>query len=105
MQPGYPWRPLATVSTWAKWTQGNGWQTVSDPPQVTPERWQLDAGEWRAIGMAGASNAPAEVLEGVLRVMGYLFEVDPAAPVSMGDVIRRSGAASLFGPHCLRMAT
>lgn len=59
--------------------------------------------------MAGDGNVGMNMVEpwateAVVRVMGYLFETDPAG-MANGDVIRRSGAASLLGPHTRRMAT
>lgn len=105
VRPGGLWRPAPNVAQWAKWTQAAGWQNVSAPAQVTPELYELAPGEWRATGTIGRTGAPADVIESVLRVMGYLYEVDPGSDRSHGDVVRRSGAASLLGPHCVRQAT
>lgn len=101
--PGDPWRPSPVNVTWAKWSEGN-WATVSVPRMLTPEMFELAEGEWRASGNIGASMVQPWATEAVVRVMGYLFETDPAG-MANGDVIRRSGAASLLGPHTRRMAT
>lgn len=104
--PGAPWRMSSvTVDTWSLWTQADGWQAQTAPVLVTPELYELSAGEWRAQGSIGAATAPAEVTEAVVRIMAYLFDVDPASEMSHGDLVRRSGAASLLGPHCIRGAS
>lgn len=101
--PGDPWRPSPTGLAWATWTAGS-WSTVSTPTVLTPETFELGPGEWRAAGNVGSSMAEPWAAEAVVRVMGWLFETDPAG-MANGDVIRRSGAASLLGPHTRRMAT
>ena len=103
VRPGDPWQPTAKVTDWAKWTPVGGWAAADAPPSATPELVELGPGEWRAAGTIGADEAPADVIEAMLRVAGYLFEVDPGGQ-SMGSVMHRSGAAALLGPYVERVA-
>lgn len=112
VDPAGWWRPRpSAVSSVESWS-ASGWSTATVAAEDPLGRYRLGAGWWRLTTTAGLSAAeyaarPA-LAEAWARIMGYLFESDPAAPPSrlgvQAGIIRLCGAVELLKPFCVRRA-